>query len=170
MGKRACSNKTMKLFLIIGLAMAALCACHRGAQNTISPSSPAAAPSGEDVEKKIVQLERDWGDALAKRDLVALDRILGDDHSVITKDGSVLTNAQELAKHSESADELFDVEPMKVRIFGDAAVVTGGHREKSQYNGRDTSGHYLWMDVFVKRNGHWQAVASELTRVEEGKP
>ena len=117
-----------------------------------------------------MQLERDWGDALAKRDLVALDRILGDDHSVITKDGSVFTKAQELAKHSESADELFDLEPMKVRIFGDAAVVTGGHREKSQYNGRDTSGHYRWMDVFVKRNGRWQAVASELTRVEEGKP
>jgi ketosteroid isomerase-like protein len=163
----------MKLFLIIGLAMATLCACDRGAQNTISPSSPIGAPgneASEDVEKKIVQLERDWGDALAKRDLVALDRILGDDHSVITKDGSVLTKAQELAKHSESADALFDLEPMKVRIFGDAAVVTGGHREKSQYNGRDTSGHYRWMDVFVKRNGRWQAVASELTRVEEGKP
>jgi hypothetical protein len=26
------------------------------------------------------------------------------------------------------------------------------------------------MDVFVKRNGRWQAVASELTRVDEGKP
>jgi ketosteroid isomerase-like protein len=117
-----------------------------------------------------MQLERDWGDAVTKRDLVALDRILGDDHSVITKDGSMLTKAQELAKHGESADELFDFEPMKVRVFGDTAVVTGGHREKSQYQGRDTSGHYRWMDVFVKRNGRWQAVASELTRVEEGKP
>src|SRR5947208_16161107 len=163
----------MKLFLIIVLAIAALCACHRGAQNTILPSPPAGAPGSEanaDIEKKIIQLERDWGEALANRDLVALDRILGDDHSVITKDGSVLTKAQELAKHGESADELFDLEPMKVRVFGDTAVVTGGHREKSQYHGRDTSGHYRWMDVFVKRNGRWQAVASELTRVEEGKP
>jgi ketosteroid isomerase-like protein len=117
-----------------------------------------------------MQLERDWGDALAKRDLVAVDRILGDDHIVITKDGSVLTKAKELAKHGESADELFDFEPMKLRVFGDTAVVTGGHKEKSQYQGRDTSGHYRWMDVFVKRDGRWQAVASELTRVEEGKP
>ena len=163
----------MKLFLIVGLAIVALCAYQRGAQTTISPSPPAGAPgneASENVEKKIMQLERDWGDALAKRDLVALDRILGDDHSVISKDGSVLTKAQELAKHSESADELFDFEPMKVRVFGDTAVVTGGHREKSQYQGKDTSGHYRWMDVFVKRNGRWQAVASELTRVEEGKP
>jgi ketosteroid isomerase-like protein len=163
----------MKLFLIIVLPIAALCACDRGAQNTILPSPPAGAPgseASEDVEKKIMQLERDWGDALAKRDLAALGRILGDDHSVITKDGSVLTKAQELAKHGQSADELFDFEPMKVRVFGDTAVVTGGHREKSQYQGRDTSGHYRWMDVFVKRDGRWQAVASELTRVEEGKP
>ena len=162
----------MRLFLIIVLAVAALCACHRAAQNTISPS-PSTTPEGEaseNVEKKIMQLERDWGDALAKRDLAALDRILGDDHSVITKDGSILTKAQELAKHSESADELFDFEPMKVRVFGDTAVVTGGHKEKSQYQGRDTSGHYRWMDVFVKRNGRWQVVASELTRVEERKP
>jgi len=173
MCRHCCNNITIKLFLISVLAIGALCACDRGVQNTISPSSPAAAPSGEaseDVEKKIMQLERDWGDAVAKRDLVALDRILGDDHSVITKDGSVLTKAQELAKHGESADELFDFEPMKVRVFGETAVVTGGHREKSQYHGRDTSGHYRWMDVFVKRNGRWQAVASELTRVEEGKP
>jgi len=173
MCRHCCNNITIKLFLISVLAIGALCACDRGVQNTISPSSPAAAPSGEaseDVEKEIMQLERDWGDAVAKRDLVALDRILGDDHSVITKDGSVLTKAQELAKHGESADELFDFEPMKVRVFGETAVVTGGHREKSQYHGRDTSGHYRWMDVFVKRNGRWQAVASELTRVEEEKP
>jgi ketosteroid isomerase-like protein len=163
----------MKLFLIIVLPIAALCACDRDAQNTILPSPPPRAPgseASEDVEKKIMQLERDWGDALAKRDLAALGRILGDDHSVITKDGSVLTKAQELAKHGQSADELFDFEPMKVRVFADTAVVTGGHREKSQYQGRDTSGHYRWMDVFVKRDGRWQAVASELTRVEEGKP
>jgi uncharacterized protein (TIGR02246 family) len=141
---------------------------------TVDPrNDPTAASRGsasENVEETIMQVERDWGDALAKRDLVALDRILGDDHSVITKDGSVLTKAQELAKHGESADELFDFEPMKVRVFGDTAVVSGGHREKSQYHGRDTSGHYRWTDLFVKRNGRWQAVASQLTRVEEGKP
>jgi hypothetical protein len=56
----------MKLFLIIGLAMAALCACHRGAQNTISPSSPIGAPRNEasdGIEKEnIMQLERAIGE------------------------------------------------------------------------------------------------------------
>jgi len=52
---------------------------------------------------------------------------------------------------------------MKVRVFGDTAVVTGSDDEKSSYKSKDTSGHYLWSDVFVKREGRWQAVASQGT-------
>ena len=37
-----------------------------------------------------MKVETEWGDAMTKRDIAALDRILGDDHSVITKDGSIL--------------------------------------------------------------------------------
>jgi len=119
-----------------------------------------------------MKVETEWGDAMTKRDIAALDRILGDDHSVITKDGSILTKAQEIEnyKSEASSNELFDLEPMKVRVFGDTAVVTGGHREKSYNFGKDTSGHYRWTDIFVKRSGRWQAVASELTRVEDARP
>jgi len=42
-------------------------------------------------------------------------------------------------------------------------VVTGSDDEKSSYKGKDTSGHYVWTDVFVNRKGHWQAVASQNT-------
>lgn len=167
----------MKSILLTALLVGAttfLPACTRGGRKTDSRSNQSAAStaSPENDEQALMEIEREWGDAMTKRDIVALDRILGDDHSVITKDGSVLTKAQELAnyKSGESSNELSDFEPMKVRVFGDTAVVTGGHREKSHNFGKDTSGHYRWTDLFVKRSGRWQAVASELTRVEEGKP
>jgi hypothetical protein len=54
---------------------------------------------------------------------------------------------------------------MKVRVFGNTAVVTGSDTEKSTYKGKDSSGKYAWMDVFANRNGRWQAVASESTMV-----
>ena len=54
---------------------------------------------------------------------------------------------------------------MKVRVFGDVAIVTGSDDEKSSFKGKDISGHYVWTDVFVKRNGQWQAVASQGTLV-----
>jgi len=69
------------------------------------------------------------------------------------------------ARSGANTAESVNLEAMKVRVFGDAVVVTGGVTEKSQYQGRDMSGHYLWTDVFVKRNGRWQAVASQTTRI-----
>ena len=45
---------------------------------------------------------------------------------------------------------------MKVRVLGSTVIVTG----------KDRTGKYAWMDIFLKRNGHWQAVASQSTRVE----
>jgi len=54
---------------------------------------------------------------------------------------------------------------MKVRVFGNTAVVTGTDTEKSSYKGKDTSGKYVWTDVFVQRNGRWQAAASQSVKV-----
>jgi ketosteroid isomerase-like protein len=159
--------------LLVG-ATTILPGCNSGGRKTDSRSTQSAAPTAnpENDEQALMRIEREWGDAMTKHDMVALDRILGDDHSVITKDGSILTKAQEIAnyKSETSSNELFDFEPMKVRVFGDTAIVTGGHREKSHNFGNDTSGHYRWTDLFVKRSGRWQAVASELTRVEEARP
>ena len=53
---------------------------------------------------------------------------------------------------------------MKVRVFGTTAIVTGSDTEKSTYKGKDSSGKYVWTDVFVERNGRWQAVASQSTK------
>ena len=57
-----------------------------------------------------------------------------------------------------------DYREMKVKVFGNTAVVMGSDTEKSTYKGKDSSGKYVWMDVFVNRGGKWQAVASESTK------
>ena len=40
-------------------------------------------------------------------------------------------------------------------------MVQGSDTEKSSYKGKDTSGKWIWMDVFVKRDGKWVAVRSQ---------
>jgi ketosteroid isomerase-like protein len=114
------------------------------------------------VEQVLMQMERDWMEANIKKDTGTLDRILADDWVAQTSDGPQ-TKAQALAD-SKSGDLKMDswtLVEMKVRVFGDTAVVTGNHHEKSSYKGKDISGHYVWTDVFVKRQGRWQAVASQ---------
>jgi hypothetical protein len=62
-----------------------------------------------------------------------------------------------------------DLDNFKVRVFGDTAVATYGQTEKSQYQGKDNSGHYVYTDVWVRRNGNWQIVATQGTKSEQKK-
>ena len=120
------------------------------------------------VEQALMQMERDWTEAALKKDAAALDKILADDWVGQGPTG-VSTKAQTLAelKSGDYKLESQTLGDMKVRVFGDTAVVAGSDDEKSSYKGKDTSGHYTWTDVFVKRHGRWQAAASQGTRITE---
>jgi hypothetical protein len=54
---------------------------------------------------------------------------------------------------------------MTVRLFGNIVVNDTTNTETSTEDGKDTSGKYIWTDVFVKQNAHWRAVASQSTKV-----
>jgi ketosteroid isomerase-like protein len=116
------------------------------------------------IEQTLMQMERDWTEAALKKDTAALDKILADDWAGQSPTG-VSTKAQSLAdlKSADYKLESQTLGEMKVRVFGNTAVVTGSDDEKSSYKGKDTSGHYLWTDVYVKRHGRWQAAASQAT-------
>jgi len=126
----------------------------------------ADAPS---VEQNLMQMERDWTQAGLKKDAASLDKIIADDWVAIGFDGKTVTKAEVMAdlKSGASAAQTVELGAMKVRVFGNTAVVTGSDTEKSTYKGKDSSGKYVWTDVFVMRQGHWQAAASQSTKVEK---
>lgn len=124
----------------------------------------ADAPS---VEQNLMQMEKDWAQAGVKKDAATEDRIVADDWVGIGSEGKSFTKAEAMAdlKSGASVTESIELGAMKVRVFGNTAVVTGTDTEKSSYKGKDTSGKYAWTDVFVMRQGHWQAVASHDSKV-----
>lgn len=69
-------------------------------------------------------------------------------------------------KSGASKVETFAFGPMDVKVLGNVAVVQGSDTEKSTSAGKDSSGKYLWMDVFVKRDGKWVAVRSQTAMVK----
>jgi len=135
----------------------------------VAPGLAIAKDTAKD-EKELLQVERDWTQASVKADATALGKILADDWVGQGPFGT-MTKAQTLAelKSGESKTESITLGDMKVRIFGDTAIVTGSDEEKSSYKGKDTSGRYTWTDVFVKRKGQWKAVASQGTLMPAGK-
>lgn len=168
-----------RILITIALAVFALsftaCATsdNTGAKNTAAAAaSPAAsAESPAEIEKALTQLERDWIEASKKKDKATLERILADDWVGISYEGKSFTKAESLADGLAADSQLdsYTLDPLKVRVFGDTGIVNGGNTEKSRFKGKETSGHYAWTDVFMKRNGRWQAVSSHTSRVSEPK-
>jgi ketosteroid isomerase-like protein len=117
----------------------------------------------------LMQMERDWSEAGLKKDFKTLDRIMADDWVSVDSLGQATTKAQTLAamRSNQASQQSIALGEMKVRVFGTAAIVTGTDVEKGSYKGQDSSGKYSWMDVFVKRSGRWQAVASQSTKIEK---
>ena len=87
------------------------------------------------VEQTLMQMERDWTQAGIKKDAAALDRIVADDWVGIDFEGKSTTKAEAMAdlKSGSSTTQSAELGPMKVRVFGNAAVVTGSDTEKSTY-------------------------------------
>ena len=130
-------------------------------------AKPAAPAKGASVEQELIKLENDWNDAMVKRDLAALSRILADDWTFIDDEGTVVTKAQSLANFKSGVHVVSSAvaDEMKVRVYGEAAVVLGRNTVKEQYKGKDISGQYRFTDTWVKKEGRWQCVATAGTKI-----
>jgi ketosteroid isomerase-like protein len=89
------------------------------------------------VEQSLMQTEREWVEAAQKKEADTLNRILADDWVGQGPTGAV-TKSQALAelKSGESKLDSITLGDMKVRVFGDTAVVAGTDDEKSSYEGK----------------------------------
>ncbi len=119
----------------------------------------------------LIQIEHDWADALVKGDVTTWSRCLAQDWIGTTPEGSIVTKAGAYAdlKTGLVVRSLFRLDDLKVRLYGDTAIVFGLETEKSKIHGKDMSGQYRFTDVFVKREGRWQAVASHASLVSARK-
>jgi ketosteroid isomerase-like protein len=129
--------------------------------------TPAAA--GTSVADQLKQVEKNWTDAQKTRNVEKLGEILADNWIGIGWDGETSDKAKALAELKSPGNSLdsIDMGPMQVRVFGSTAIVTGSDTEKSKEHGKDSSGKYIWTDVFVKQNGKWRAIASQSAKVPE---
>jgi len=119
------------------------------------------------AEDEIMKLEDQWTKTRAMKDPTTTKSLLAEDFLGSNPDGMALTKQQFIdsvvagnfaAGNPEYAER-------KVRIYGETAVSTGLVTGAGQ-SGTDK---IRFMRVFVKRNGQWQIVATQATRVAGGQ-
>ena len=118
---------------------------------------------------KVIELDRQRMDAMAKKDIAALNKLISDD-LVYTHSSARLDTKQSLIGNMESGSTVYTaVEPsdVKAQDLGDAVVLTGSCRISVMSQGRPNSFSVRFTDVYANKGGQWQMVTWQSTRLPE---
>ena len=113
-----------------------------------------------DAEIEIPTLERLWMDAWKKKDRAVCERILAEDFLLTSARGVLMPKSEWLdAAMGPFSCEEFEWDEIRVRPFGDVAIVHAKARQRASVSGQDWSGLVLLTDVWVRRDERWQIVS-----------
>jgi ketosteroid isomerase-like protein len=125
-----------------------------------------AADPAPAAEEQLKKLEQDWAEAYVKRDNAFMQRVTSDDFAFIGPDGNMVGKTEYVKSiEGDTVFTAFKIDELKVRVYGDAAVVLGLATITAKTKGEDESGRYSFTDVFVKMKGEWKAVSGHVTPV-----
>ncbi len=118
---------------------------------------------------EIIELENRRAEAMIKQDVPALDDILADDLSYTHTSARVETKAEFIAALSSGRTKYQAIErdDVKVRQYGDTAVVTGHANMHVNRNGRDSRFEIRFLNVYAKRQDVWRMVAWQSTKLSD---
>jgi ketosteroid isomerase-like protein len=131
---------------------------------TVSGGQSAPVRSDQQV---LIKLERDWDAAFHRKDVVFIDSVLAEEFVSTYGDGSRGDRAKELKLAAEFNQQIDSstLDEFVVKVYGDTAVVWFTQRLVGPSKGQPLTLTYRYVDVFVMRDGRWQCVASQSTKV-----
>jgi ketosteroid isomerase-like protein len=117
------------------------------------------------MEEELLKVDKGFVDAIAKNDLEAIERFVTDDWIIINADGGIIDRERFLGviKSGALTHEMTESEGIRVRVYGDSAVVSALTRSKGKFMGQEFTTHERSTDVFVRRDGQWRCVLTQLT-------
>jgi uncharacterized protein (TIGR02246 family) len=121
------------------------------------------------VVRELEDFEQRLAASWQKGDCSGWSAMLAPDWSVIHVTGDVITREQavEMCKAPRPGKMTVSIQDLAVRVFGDAAVVTG---RTTASDGDEASEMVLrFTDVFIRTAGQWRVVASHATQVHRTK-
>jgi len=126
-----------------------------------------AAREKADDEKAVREVEAALCRAFEINDAQPLKKYLDPTFTLTSSRGEVTDyrqNIDEVAS-GEPRYEVFRNHDQKLRLYGDAAIVTGITTIKATVQGKPFAADFQYTDTYVRRNGHWLLAASHASKL-----
>ncbi len=121
-------------------------------------------------EKTLLQMEHDWNEALKTRNVKWFEENLaGDMTEIMSSNGSLNTKADGIKylARDKTVYELLEVSDLRVRVEGNAGIVTGiNHIKARDEDGKLVELRFAFTDIYIKREGRWQVWSSQHTTIK----
>lgn len=122
-------------------------------------------------EREILRVEAALCRAFETGDVAALRDGLDERFTLVDSSGKVTDLAQNLAE-VESGDPAYDRfhnHGQSIRLYGDAAIVTGITSVEGRSGGQPFAADFRFTDTWVRVDGTWKMAASHATRLPPAK-
>jgi len=171
------------LALLVCLAVVVLSGCQPAADTNRNLAAASPSPARETfdtaaIEAEVIRIEREWYNATKTHSAEAAKGFLADNVSLVYPDGTAATKADEIRSIESGAmtADTYEMTESKVTVINaDSAFITGRSVIKNgkyavpgQKKPIDISGEYRFLDVYARRDGKWQVVASQAVKIEAG--
>jgi ketosteroid isomerase-like protein len=173
------------LVFVVSLAVIGLTGCQQALETNRNAALATATPAKETfdpvaIETEVMQLARDWMKAGQTYDAEIIKRVVADDAILVYPDGTSANKADELRlieAKSLTAESWDMIEPKVTVMSADSAFISGRsvikngkYKDPNVTRPIDISGEYRFLDVYARRNGKWQVIASQATKVTAPTP
>lgn len=132
-------------------------------------SGPAQARDAAQDEREILRVEAELCRAFETGDADVLRRHLDATFTLTDSRGVATGLAQTLAEVA-SRDPVYEVfrnHSQKIRVHGDAAIVTGITSIRSRSGDEAFAGDFQFTDTWVHHDGAWKMTASHVSRLQK---
>lgn len=135
---------------------------------TIALAMAAGSAAADDTAtaRELKQLERNYCAAQIRRDTAFLADVLDDSYTQVGSRGTLQRKPDVLAglRDPRSGVTACAQSRVEVRVFDNAAVVTGQTSAAGSHDGVPFHDRRVWWtDTFIRRGGRWRLVATQST-------
>jgi hypothetical protein len=162
-------RRSLKLFAVA--ALLPMIPTGIPAQTTNQPAKPAIAVSAQDpaVAEQLTQLVRDFLANVPKGDKKVFEDFFADD-VIYTRSAGVTVDKAEILRNVNvravsEPQATYEADGFTVHPYGDTAVVNFRLVMHNVNQGKAETMYFRNTGTFLRRNGKWQAVAWQATRV-----
>ena len=128
----------------------------------------AQTPMDKQAEQELLRITREMIDTSLRGDKSAFERYTADTYIETDFNGTVTTRARILDNFltpPASMKPTLELQDVQVHVYGDTAVMSSRGIYRAEANGQKITNSFRTTDVWLRRDGRWQMIASHASEI-----